>query len=172
MTIIPINYNQFMNSKRILHSDYVDNFSDGIKFYIQNANIADIISYNTETKLELYNYPILQKDNNDNYFIEHTYDRKADVIDNITFYSSNKNVSLSFIIGNNEYKSDEIKEYVTISSQYNDFKFKFVFLEEPSMDDYIVINYKNYLINSNDRKMVAGSEVITDTNRYSGGVVY
>ena len=35
MTIIPINYNQFMNSKRILHSDYVDNFSDGIKFYIQ-----------------------------------------------------------------------------------------------------------------------------------------
>ena len=158
-------YSDFIKSKIVSHNDKIDTYSDGIKYLIESG--ADIISYNTQKNLTLFNVAVLEVDKNGNYIYEYSLEREADIIDNIHIVSSNgNNVKMKFIIGGEEY--DNINTFLSVVSQYHEFKIKLLFTE-PKVEDKISICYTNYLLNTDLRKNIIKEHIIktdTDTNIY------
>jgi hypothetical protein len=93
-------YSDFIKSKIVSHDDNIDTYYDGIKHLIESK--ADIVSYNTQKNL-LFNVAVLEVDKNGDYIYEYSLERQADIIDNIHIVSSNNNVKMKFIIGEEEY---------------------------------------------------------------------
>jgi hypothetical protein len=160
-------YSDFINSTTVSHNDSIDTYFDGIKYLIESK--ADIISYNTQKNLVLFNVAVLEVDINGDYIYEYSLDRQADVIDNIHIISSNNNVKMKFIIGGEEY--DIINTFIMALSQYHDFKLKLI-ITDPKVDDTISICYKTYILNSELRKnlITNGYKIKTDTNIYGSGM--
>ena len=159
-------YSDFIKSKIVSHDDNIDTYYDGIKHLIESK--ADIVSYNTQKNL-LFNVAVLEVDKNGDYIYEYSFERQADIIDNIHIVSSNNNVKMKFIIGEEEY--DHINTFLSVVSQYQEFKIKLLFTE-PKIDDKISICYRNYLLNSDLRKKITtrGNIIKTDTNIYTDGM--
>ena len=134
-------YSNFINSTTVSHNDSIDTYSDGIKYLIESG--ADIISYNTQKNLTLFNVAVLEVDKNGNYIYEYSLERQADIINNIHIVSSNNNVIMKFIIGGEKY--DNINTFLSVVSQYHEFKIKLIFTE-PKVEDKISICYRNYFI--------------------------
>ena len=149
------------------HNDLIDTYSDGIKYLIESN--ADIVSYTTQKNLVLFNVDVLEVDKNGDYIYEYSLERQADIIDNIHIVSSNNNVKMKFIIGEEEY--DHINTFLSVVAQYQEFKIKLLFTE-PKIDDKISICYRNYLLNSDLRKKITtrGNIIKTDTNIYTDGM--
>ena len=160
-------YDDFIKSATFSHNDSIDTYSAGIKHLIESK--ADIVSYNTQKNLVLFNVAVLEVDMNGDYIYEYSLERKADIIDNIHIVSSNNNVKMKFIIGGDEY--DHINTFLSVVSQYHEFKIKLLFTE-PKIDDKISICYRNYLLNSDLRKKITtrGNIIKTDTNIYTEGM--
>ncbi len=163
-----IDYKKFINSKSIKHSDDANDYFSGLKFLIQSE--ADIVTYNGIDKLLLFNISVLNIDKDGNYFYEYAINRNYDIIDNISFNSTNKNIKMTYTINQLEY--DILNEFISISAQYSEFKLKFTFTEKPSVDDVIEIKYRNYLINSKDRELLSKNMVVTDAHKYSSGSIH
>jgi SPX domain protein involved in polyphosphate accumulation len=159
-------YSDFIKSKIVSHNDNIDTYYDGIKHLIESK--ADIVSYNTQKNL-LFNVAVLEVDKNGDYIYEYSLERQADIIDNIHIVSSNNNVKMKFIIGEEEY--DHINTFLSVVAQYQEFKIKLLFTE-PKIDDKISICYRNYLLNSDLRKKITtrGNIIKTDTNIYTDGM--
>ena len=159
-------YSDFIKSKIVSHDDNIDTYYDGIKHLIESK--ADIVSYNTQKNL-LFNVAVLEVDKNGDYIYEYSLERQADIIDNIHIVSSNNNVKMKFIIGEEEY--DHINTFLSVVAQYQEFKIKLLFTE-PKIDDKISICYRNYLLNSDLRKKITtrGNIIKTDTNIYTDGM--
>ena len=160
-------YSDFIKSTTLSHNDNIDTYSDGIKHLIESK--ADIVSYNTQKNLVLFNVAVLEVDKNGDYIYEYSLERQADIIDNIHIVSSNNNVKMKFIIGGDEY--DHINTFLSVVSQYHEFKIKLLFTE-PKIDDKISICYRNYLLNSDLRKKITtrGNIIKTYTNIYTDGM--
>jgi hypothetical protein len=160
-------YSDFIKSKIVSHDDNIDTYYDGIKHLIESK--ADIVSYNTQKNLVLFNVAVLEVDKNGDYIYEYSLERQADIIDNIHIVSSNNNVKMKFIIGEEEY--DHINTFLSVVAQYQEFKIKLLFTE-PKIDDKISICYKNYLLNTDLRKKITttGNIIKTDTNIYTDGM--
>ena len=160
-------YDDFIKSATFSHNDSIDTYSAGIKHLIESN--ADIVSYNTQKNLVLFNVAVLEVDMNGDYIYEYSLERKADIIDNIHIVSSNNNVKMKFIIGEEEY--DYINTFLSVVSQYQEFKIKLI-ITEPKIDDKISICYRNYLLNSDLRKKIrtTGNIIKTDTNIYTDGM--
>ena len=160
-------YSDFIKSTTLSHNDNIDTYSDGIKHLIESK--ADIVSYNTQKNIVLFNVAVLEVDKNGDYIYEYSLERQADIIDNIHIVSSNNNVKMKFIIGGEEY--DHINTFLSVAAQYNDFKLKLIFTE-PKIDDKISICYRNYLLNNDLRKKIKtrGNIIKTDTNIYTEGM--
>ena len=160
-------YSDFIKSKIVSHDDNIDTYYDGIKHLIESK--ADIVSYNTQKNLVLFNVAVLEVDKNGDYIYEYSLERQADIIDNIHIVSSNNNVKMKFIIGEEEY--DHINTFLSVVAQYQEFKIKLLFTE-PKVEDKISIYYRNYLLNSDLRKKITtrGNIIKTDTNIYTDGM--
>ena len=113
------------------HNDLIETYSDGIKYLIESK--SDIVSYNTQKNLTLFNVAVLEVDKKGNYIYEYILERQADIIENIYIISSNDNIKMTFIIGGEEY--DYINTFISMLSQYHEFKLKFIFSEKPTIDD-------------------------------------
>ena len=164
---ITIFYDDFIKSATFSHNDSIDTYSDGIKHLIESK--ADIVSYNTQKNLVLFNVAVLEVDKNGDYIYEYSLERQADIIDNIHIVSSNNNVKMKFIIGGEEY--EHINTFLSVVAQYHEFKIKLI-ITEPKIDDKISICYRNYLLNSDLRKKITtrGNIIKTDTNIYTEGM--
>ena len=164
---ITIFYDDFIKSATFSHNDNIDTYSDGIKHLIESK--ADIVSYNTQKNLVLFNVAVLEVDKNGDYIYEYSLERQADIIDNIHIVSSNNNIKMTFIIGGEEY--DNINTFLSVAAQYHEFKIKLI-ITEPKIDDKISICYRNYLLNSDLRKKITarGNIIKTDTNIYTEGM--
>ena len=160
-------YSDFINSTTVCHNDSIDTYSDGIKHLIESG--ADIVSYTTQKNLVLFNVDVLEVDKNGDYIYEYLLERQADIIDNIHIVSSNNNVKMKFIIGEEEY--DHINTFLSVVAIYQEFKIKLLFTK-PKIDDKISIYYRNYLLNTDLRKKITtrGNIIKTDTNIYTDGM--
>ena len=140
---IPMFYADFIKSATVSHNDMIDTYSDGIKHLIESK--SDVISYNTQKNLILFNVAVLEVDKNGDYIYEYSLERQADIIDNIHIVSSNSNVKMTFIIGGEEY--NHINTFLSVVSHYTKVRIKLLFTE-PKVGDKISICYTNYLLNS------------------------
>jgi len=162
-------YSDFIKSKIFSHNDNIDTYIDGINYLIESK--SDIVSYDTQKKLVLFNVAVLEVDKNGDYIYEYLLERQADIIDNIHIISSNSNVKMIYIIGGMEY--DKINTFLSVAAQYHEFKLKLIFTD-PKVEDKISICYRNYLINSDLRnnlleQLKKGNIIKTDTHVYTNG---
>jgi hypothetical protein len=163
-------YADFRNSKIFSHNDNIDTYIDGIKYLIESK--SDVVSYDTQKNLVLFNVAVLEVDKNGDYIYEYLLERQADIIDNIHIISSNSNVKMTYIIGGMEY--DKINTFLSVVAQYHEFKLKLIFTD-PKVEDKISICYRNYLINSDLRNNLLeqfknGIIIETDTHVYHSGM--
>ena len=67
---------------------------------------------------------------------------EIDIIDNFTIDSNDLNVYFSFIIGRNEFKASDIKEFLFM---YNEFKLRITFNEVPNVNKlHLLLNLFNF----------------------------
>ena len=163
-----INYDEFINNLKILHSDTINDFTSGLQFLIDSQ--SDAISYNQTKQFSLLNVSVLEKNNNRNYFYDITLDREGDILNNFNLESKNKNIKLNFIIGGKIYEMNEINELIIVASPYSDFKIRITFLEKPNIDDEFKISYRVYLLESDIRRNFMNNPIKTETNIYIDGV--
>lgn len=167
----PIDLQEFLSTKRILHSETASDYSSGIRFLVENEINADIITYNYTKHFSLFGIDVLQIDKEGHHFYEFCLERNGDIIDNITVESStNLNVQLSYKIGGISYTSDEVKEFVFISAAYHEFNIRITFLEKPNPGDEFKILSRYYLINPQDRVLLRRNRVNTENHIYYNGM--
>ena len=162
-------YDEFIKSKTINHNDLIDNYQDGRKYL--NETEFDIISYNTQKQIKFSKVDVLDVDKNNNYIYTYTFEKcNGDVINNINFVSSNKNIKMIFILGDEDY--DNINTYIHILASYHKLQLKFIFTEKPTMNDEICLYYRNYLLNDVDIYQLVNCQIVeTDTNVYLSGMI-
>jgi hypothetical protein len=166
-----INLQEFLFSKRILHNETDCNYNDALKFFIQNQDNTDIITYKNTRHFSLLNVSVLERDTDGNFYYQFSIDRHGDIIDNICYESiSGINAQLSYYIGGHKYMPEEIDKFVIASSMYHDFQIRVTFLEKQTTNDEFKICSRFYLINPEDRKKLATSKVETKNIIYSNGM--
>jgi hypothetical protein len=163
-----IDFQEFINSKTVIHDDIIDNYFDGLKLLIKNSSKVDIITYDKINIILLFS--VSECDKNGHYYFERTLEKNCDIVSDFSFESLNKNARMSLIIGDNEYDYNKIDPFIIVSSQYNEFKFKITFNEKPNINDKIKISYRCYIMNNDDRKLFVKNRIKTKTNIYSNGL--
>ena len=163
-------YDSFMSEKKLLHSDTVKNYNEGLLYFIENKQNVDGITFNKVDKFLLFNIGILEIDENNNYYYEHSVSRDADIVDNIRYESEMKNVSITYYIGGILYQPSDVKEFILISAPYHEFKVRITFLEKPSTDAEFKIHSRVYLLGTEHRKKIANNTVITNNILYRNGI--
>ena len=74
-----IYYDKFISDIKILHCETINNYIDALRFFIENKNNNDIITYNKRDKFLLFSVGILQVDENDNYYYEYLPKREGNI---------------------------------------------------------------------------------------------
>lgn len=160
----------FLESKRILHCDATD-FETAMKFFLENEQNTDAITYYDTRHFMLMGVQVLEIDKNGHHFFEISVKRHGDIVDNISFESlSGLNVTISYNIGGIEYAHSEIDEFVLVAGVYHDFVIRITFLQKPAIDSEFKIVSRYYLLNSQDRKLLNQSKVLTRNFFYTNGM--
>lgn len=162
----------FLSTKQIIHNDTITDYLDAIKFFIENKEQANMITYNYIKHFSICNVSILETDKEGNYFYEFSVERHGDIIDNIHFESPNINAQLTYYIGGIKYSPEEVNEFLIVSAPYHDFKIRVTFLEKPTFDDEFKILGRYYILDSPDRKLLAAEKVKTKNNIYNNGMCH
>ena len=144
-------------------------YNEALLFFVENKENADIITYNKVDIFSLLSVDVLRI-GKQHYYYEYSVDRTGDIIDNIRFESSNKNIRINYYIGGYKYEPSEVKEFILVSAPYTDFKIRITFLEKPSNEDEFSIHSRVYLLDTEYRKKMARNTVITNTNIYKDGI--
>jgi len=166
-----INLNDFLSSKRILHNETPCEFNNALRFFIENQDNADIITYENTRHFSLLNVSVLERDADGKFFYQFSVKRDGDIIDNISFESiSGIPAQLSYYIGGDKYMPEEVDKFVIASSMYHDFQIRVTFLEKQTCNDEFKILSRYYLVNTEDRKKLATSRVETENIIYSNGM--
>ena len=161
----------FLSYKKKLHSESSNDYFTALKFLIENEKKADIISYNYTKYFLVFTLGLLEIDREGNYFYEYSPEKNGDIIDNIYIEKSLRlKIQITYYIGGIKYTPEEIDEFIFISAKNHDFKIRFTFLERPNPNDEFRIISRYYLINSQDRELLAKSRVLTKNNIYNYGM--
>ena len=73
----------FLSSKKKLHSESSNDYFTALKFLIENEKKADIITYNYTKYFLVFTLGLLEIDREGNYFYEYSPEKNGDIIDNI-----------------------------------------------------------------------------------------
>lgn len=166
-----INLQDFLSSKTILHNDTPCEYNNALRFFIENKDNVDIITYENTRHFSLLNVSVLERDTDGNYFYQFSIKRDGDIIDNIRYESiSGIPAQLSYYIGGDKYSPEEVDKFVIVSSMYHDFQIRVTFLEKQTTNDGFKILSRYYLVNTEDRKKLATSRVETENIFYSNGM--
>jgi len=169
--ITTINLQNFLSSKRILHNETDFDYNDALKYFIENQDNADIITYKNTRHFSLLNVSVLERDADGKFYYQFSIDRHGDIIDNICFESiSGIPAQLSYYIGGDKYMPEEINKFVIASSMYHDFQIRVTFLEKQTTNDEFKILSRYYLVNTEDKKKLTTSKVETENIIYYNGM--
>ena len=166
-----MNLQDFFSSKKILYNETPCEYNNALRFFIENQESADIITYENIRHFSLLNVSVLERDTDGKYFYQFSVKRDGDIIDNIRYESiSGIHAQLSYYIGGDKYMPEEVDKFVITSSMYHDFQIRVTFLEKQTCNDEFKILSRYYLINAEDRKKLATSRVETENIIYNNGM--
>ena len=80
-----INLLDFLSSKKILHNKTPCEYNNALRFFIENQESTDIITYENIKHFSLLNVSVLERDANGKYFYQFSVKRDGDIIDNIHY---------------------------------------------------------------------------------------
>lgn len=166
--MIFINYDNFMLNKKILHNETATNYNEGYDFFELNKNNIDMITYNKMDNIKLSDTGILMLDK-DGYYIIYCPLKDGDIMDDITIDFPNDKYNVQYFIGDNEYSSDEINEFIFIASNNQEFKIRITFWEKPIIYDEINIYSRMYILNDTDKNFLMNNIIVTKSIIYHGG---
>ena len=166
-----MNLQDFFSSKKILYNETPCEYNNALRFFIENQESADIITYENIRHFSLLNVSVLERDTDGKYFYQFSIKRDGDIIDNIRYQSiSGIPAQLSYYIGGDKYSPEEVDKFVIVSSMYHDFQIRVTFLEKQTTNDEFKILSRYYLVNTEDRKKLATSRVETENIIYGNGM--
>ncbi len=166
-----MNLQDFLSSKKILYNETPCEYNNALRFFIENQESADIITYENIRHFSLLNVSVLERDTDGKYFYQFSVKRDGDIIDNIRYESiSGISAQLSYYIGGDKYMPEEVDKFVIVSSMYHDFQIRVTFLEKQTCNDEFKILSRYYLLNTEDRKKLATSRVETENIFYANGM--
>lgn len=166
-----MNLQDFFSSKKILYNETPCEYNNALRFFIENQESADIITYENIRHFSLLNVSVLERDTDGKYFYQFSIKRDGDIIDNIRYQSiSGIPAQLSYYIGGDKYMPEEVDKFVITSSMYHDFQIRVTFLEKQTTNDEFKILSRYYLVNTEDRKKLATSRVETENIIYDNGM--
>ena len=166
-----IDLKEFLENKKIIHSETATNFIKGLTFFLDNQKNTDIITYNSTINFLINNIDIFKINDKGYKYYDISIERASDIIDDIHLENTNNlNIEVSYIIGNRLFTTEKIKEFVMCASIYTEFKIRLTFLEKPKNNNEFKIVFKNYIINRKNRELLLKNPVKTKYINYMNGV--
>lgn len=165
------NYCEFKSTLKILHNDSIKNYSDAIKFFIENESDTYTITYKQTKKIILFNIDMMKINANGNYYFDFSMDRKTDIIDDINIEFENiQEYKMKYLIGGNLYEPENVNEFIFIAAQYHEFRIQIEFLKKPINNIEFCVSWKSYILNKSQRRLLGQNPVFTKSNLYLCGM--
>jgi hypothetical protein len=166
-----IKLDEFLSGLEILESE-AQNFNDAMKCYIVNADKADIITYDSISRLSLNNIDMLKINSKGQYYYDFKPDKNCDIINNIRIESPNCQTKKSYVVSGVEYSDAKLDTFVITAAPYSEFLVRITFCEKPTADAKVNILIKCYLLSLDCRNTLMKLNIITKNNIYSNGVCW
>lgn len=170
-----IDFNEFMNTKKILHTQNILSPLNGLRLLLENQEEYDMVSYPHVDKVFHLANITLRIDKNGRYFHDHIVEQDCDVMDQVKVYYGTQpyvNFKLSYIIGGTEYECEKVNEIVLVSLKNNRVIIRITFLEPPHRADWYEFCYRKFLMNPENRKTLSHSTIQTTNLCYMNGTCF
>ena len=166
-----INLYDFLYQKKIIHSQDIHLFREGLVLLIEKSKSCDGICYYFTDQFSLMNIDCLKIDDNGYYYYEFTPERNCDMIDDITYETlTDLDAKLTYNICGIDYIPEKFIEFLFVSAMFHEFKIRITFIRKPEFNDKFKINSRHWLFNNESRKLLTKSNVITKYNIYNNGM--
>ena len=167
-----MNFDEFMTNKKVFNSDKFMSDIEGLELLLSKQNDFDMVKYPCIKKLMILNIPVMEKDNDGNYYYDYELKRDCDIISDFTVNSNVPNIKYSFICGINEYEINDLKYILLAACLYSAFKLRITFTNDniPKTEDKeIFLTYYKYICNRNISYFLMKNKMITPSIIYSEG---
>lgn len=144
-------------------------YSEALAQLVENPEY-EMICFSDYKRLSLYNIDMLRIDNEGKYYYDMDLEPHYDIIGGFTIYAPGLDVSMSFSIGPDEYKFQEIEEIVMAAAVYSQIRIRLTFNTIPENNKEIGIQTMRYLCNGETRKAMTRNKVVAKHNTYHNGV--
>lgn len=166
-----INLYDFIKEREFIHHSEILSYTEGLTLLVQQPKYVSGITYNFTEHISLVNVDVLKIDDTGQYYYEFSPERNGDIIDEIKYEQlTDLDAELTYNIGGIDYLSKEVNEFLFVSALYNEFKVRITFMRKPEINDKFKINSRYWLIDSEPRRLLQRSKVITKYNIYDGGI--
>lgn len=166
-----INLCDYIKEREFIHNEEIYSYTEGLSLLVQQPKSVSGITYYFTNQFSLANIDVLKIDNIGQYYYEFSPERNGDIIDEIKYETNTDlDAKLTYNIGGIEYLPEEFNEFLFVSALYNEFKIRIIFMRKPEIDDKFNIHSRYWLFDSEPRRFLQRSKVITKYNMYSNGV--
>lgn len=164
-----MDFNEYMKDKRIFACNDSLTSMQSLELLLSKQNDFDIVKYPYLKKILILNIPMMEKDNDGNYYYDYELQRDCDFISDFTINANdNPNVKFSFVCGLFEYKLEELKVILLAACMYTPIKLRITFNEKKEKE--IIFTCYKYLCNRNISYYLMKNKMITPVIIYNEGV--
>jgi len=167
-----MNFDEFMTDKKVFVSNDFMSDVEGLKLLLSKQSEYDIVKYPCVKKLLIFNIPVMEKDNDGNYYYDCELKRDCDIISDFAVNSNDPNIKFSFICGINEYEINELKNILLAACAYSAVKLRITFNDDkiPKTEKKeVIFTYYKYICNRNISYYLMKNKMITPAIIYSEG---
>lgn len=167
-----MDFNEYMKDKRIFACDDSLTSMQSLELLLSKQNDFDIVKYPYLKKILILNIPIMEKDNDGNYYYDCEIKRDCDIISNFTVNSNDSNIKFTFICGINEYEINDLKYILLAACVYSTIKLRITFNDDKiprTEKTEVIFSYYKYISNRNISYYLMKNKMITPAIIYSEG---
>ena len=167
-----MNFEEFMTDKKVFVSDDFMSDTEGLKLLLSKQSEFDMVKYPYIKKLLILNIPVMEKDNDGNYYYDCEIKRDCDIISDFTVNSNDPNIKFSFICGINEYEINDLKYILLAACVYSAIKLRITFNDDKipiKEKKEVIFSYYKYISNRNISFYLMKNKMITPAIIYSEG---
>ena len=168
-----MNFEEFMTDKKVYVSDQFMSDTEGLKLLLSKQSEFDIVKYPFIKKILIFNIPVMEKDNDGNYYYDCEIKRDCDIISDFTINSNDLNIRFSFICGINEYEINDLKYILLAACVYSAIKLRITFNDDKmprTEKTEVIFTYYKYICNRNISYYLMKNKMITPTIIYNEGL--
>jgi hypothetical protein len=162
---------RFLRTGRIQHTDTTE-YVDALRELVtsQKHNV-EAVTYNQKEIFQIANMLPLGVDKDGNSFFESSINRQGDIVDNFSVISKlSTQLDILFFVGKDEYRHNELDEFVIAAAAYEDFVIRITFKQTPHKDEVVELHSRYYIFNTFGRQILKSAIVVTRNCFYGSGM--